>query len=145
MRMLWGTPPRKENAETCPSQKASVVSAGYAFTNIASLWGQIQDEEVDLLLHTPYDGPRLTEVALGVARRMHQRHEHLACPAAVLSDVVLDYGVPTVEAVLFPQTLVYALGGVARASEEVQVIFKYAVDDPGVGSDLGSSGGLRLR
>jgi hypothetical protein len=26
--MLWGTPPRNAKAETCPSQKASVVSAG---------------------------------------------------------------------------------------------------------------------
>ena len=32
--------------------------------------GQVQDKEVDPSLHTPYDGPRLTEVALGGARRM---------------------------------------------------------------------------
>ena len=32
--------------------------------------GKVQDKEVGPSLHTPYDGPRLTEVALGGARRM---------------------------------------------------------------------------
>jgi hypothetical protein len=31
-RMFQGTPLKKAKAETCPSQKASVVYAGYAFT-----------------------------------------------------------------------------------------------------------------
>jgi len=31
-RMLQGSPLENAKAETCPSQKASVVSAGYAFT-----------------------------------------------------------------------------------------------------------------
>ena len=39
-RMLLGTPPRNEKADTWPSQKASVVSAGYAFTKHPSLWGR---------------------------------------------------------------------------------------------------------
>ena len=82
--------------------------------------GKVQDEEVYLLLHTTYDSPCLTEVALCVSGRMDQRHEHLTSPATVLSDVVLDYGVPTVEAVLVPQTLVYALGGVALLLGQVQ-------------------------
>ena len=82
--------------------------------------GKVQDEEVYLLLHTTYDSPCLTEVALCVSGRMDQRHEHLTSPATVLSDVVLDYGVPAVEAVLVPQTLVYALGGVALLLGQVQ-------------------------
>ena len=82
--------------------------------------GKVQDEEVDPPLHTPCDGPRLTEVALCVSGRMDQRHEHLTSPATVLSDVVLDYGVPAVEAVLIPQTLVYALGCVALLLGQVQ-------------------------
>ena len=82
--------------------------------------GKVQDEEVYLLLHTAYDGPRLTEVALCVSGRMDQRHEHLTSPATVLSDVVLEYGVPTVEAVLVPQPLVYALGCVALLLRQVQ-------------------------
>ena len=73
-----------------------------------------------LLLHTTYDSPCLTEVALCVSGWMDQRHEHLTSPATVLSDVVLDYGVPAVEAVLFPQSLVYALGSVALLLGQVQ-------------------------
>ena len=83
--------------------------------------GQVQDEEVDpcfrqgqaLPLHSAYDSQCLSEVALRVSGRMHERHEHLTCPAAVLSDVVLDDRVPAVEAVLVPQPVVDALGGVA--------------------------------
>ena len=82
--------------------------------------GMVQDEEVYLLLHTSYESPRLSEIALGVSGRMHQRHEHLPCPAFVLADVVLDYGVATVEAVLVPQTLVDALGGVTLLPRPVQ-------------------------
>ena len=39
-RLSWGTPPRKVKADTWPSRKASVVSAGYAFTKQPSLWGR---------------------------------------------------------------------------------------------------------
>ena len=83
--------------------------------------GQVQDEEVDpcfrqgqaLPLHSAYDSQCLSEVALRLSGRMHERHEHLTCPAAVLSDVVLDDRVPAVEAVLVPQSVVDALGSVA--------------------------------
>ena len=92
--------------------------------------GKVQDEEVYLLLHTVNDSPSLTEVALGVSGRMDQGHEHLPCPATVLSDVVLDYGVAAVEAVLVPQTLVDALGGVSLLPGPVEIVFEYAIDDP---------------
>ena len=51
----------------------------------------------------------LAEVALRMARRMGQRHEHLLGLAAVLPDVVLDDGVPAVKAVLVPEPLEDAL------------------------------------
>ena len=46
--------------------------------------GQVQDEAVGLLLHAADDHQRLAEVALGVARRMGQRHENLPGLTAVL-------------------------------------------------------------
>ena len=64
-----------------------------------------------LPLHPADDHQGFAEVALGVARRMGQRHEHLPGLAAVLADVVLDDGVPAIEAVLVPETLKDALGG----------------------------------
>ena len=45
--MLCGTPPRKANADTCPSQNASVVSAGYAFHEYAVAVRQRHHEVVD--------------------------------------------------------------------------------------------------
>ena len=119
--MLWGTPPRNENADTCPSQNASVVSAGYALTNMASLWGRSRTKKWTpasaqgqaLPLHSANDSQCLSEVALRVSGRMHERHEHLTCPASMLSDVVLDDRVPAVEAVLVSEPVVDALGGVA--------------------------------
>ena len=52
-------------------------------------------------------------VALGVARRMGQGHEHLLGLTAMLSYVVLDCGVSAAEPVLILQPLEDALGGVA--------------------------------
>ena len=75
--------------------------------------GQVKNEAVSLLLHAADDHQGLTEVALGVARRVGQRHEHLLRLAAVLSDVVLDRGVSAVEAVFVPEPLEDALGDVA--------------------------------
>ena len=97
---------------------------------------------MDLPLHSAYDSQCLSEVALRVSGRMHERHEHLTCPAAVLSDVVLDDRVPAVEAVLVPQSLVDALGRVALLPGKVEVILEYPVYDPGVWTDPGSSGRL---
>ena len=75
--------------------------------------GQVDDEAVGLLLHAVDDHQGLAEVAMGVARRMEQRHEHLLGQAAMLPHVVLDYGVLTVETVLVPEPLEDALGRVA--------------------------------
>ena len=75
--------------------------------------GQVDDEAVGLALHAADDHQGLPEVALGVSRRMGQRHEHLPGLTAILSDVVLDRGVSAVETVLVPETLEDALGRVA--------------------------------
>ena len=95
-----------------------------------------------LPLHSAYDSPRLSEVALRVSGRMHERHEHLTCPASMLSDVVLDDRVPAVEAVLVSEPVVDAFGGVALLPGKAEVILEYPVYDPGVWTDLGSSGRL---
>ena len=67
--------------------------------------GQVQHEVVHLALHTADDRHRLAEITLGVARRMVQRHEHLLSSPPTLPDVILDYGVLTVETVLAPHRL----------------------------------------
>ena len=114
---------------------------------------KVEDEEVDLTLHSSYYRPRLPEVALGVSGRMHERHEHLTCPQAALSDVVLDDRVPAVEAVLVSQAIVYALGGVPLLPGKAESL---PVRDTGSSSSmrsmtpvygpiLGLLGGLRLR
>ena len=52
---------------------------------------QIEGEEVQLPRHPADHRPRLAEVHLGMARRMHQRHEHLSRADTPLPDVVLHY------------------------------------------------------
>ena len=49
---------------------------------------QIEGEEVQLPRHPADHRPRLAEVHLGMARRMHQRHEHLSRADTPLPDVV---------------------------------------------------------
>ena len=66
-----------------------------------------------LLLHSADDRQGLAEVALGMARRVGERYEHLPRLAAMLPDVALDRGVPTAEPVLVPEPLEDALGGMA--------------------------------
>ena len=78
-------------------------------------------------------------VALGVARRMGQGHEHLPGLAAMLSYVVLDRGVSAAEPVLILQPLEDALGGVALLAGTPEVVLEDPVDDAGVGLQLGPS------
>ena len=106
---------------------------GIGLDEAAVAVGQVEDEAVSLLLHARDDHHCLAEVALGVARRVGQRHEHLPCLAAVLPDVVLDDGVPAIEAVLVPETLVDALGGVALLLRNAVIIIQDPVDDAGEG------------
>ena len=84
--------------------------------------GQVEDETVSLLLDAADDHQGLAKVALGLPRRMVQRHEHLFGLAAVLPDVVLDDGVPAVKPVLVSEPLVDALGGVALLPGDLMVV-----------------------
>ena len=86
-----------------------------------------------LPLHPADDDQGLAEVALGVARRVGQRHEHLPRLAAMLPHVVLDDRVLAIKPVLVAKALEDALGGVALLPGDVMVIVQDVVDDAGVG------------
>ena len=62
--------------------------------------------------HAADDHHGLAKAALRVSRRIGQRDKHLPGLTAILSDVVLDWGVSAVVAVLVPEALEDALGGV---------------------------------
>ena len=102
--------------------------------------GQIQDEVVGLLLHPADDHQGLAEVALGMAWRLGERHEHLPRPAAVLPHIVLDRGVSTAKPVLVPQPLEDALRGVALLLGDVVILLQDLADDSGIGLQLGTLG-----
>ena len=55
--------------------------------------GQVKGDVVGLTLHPADDRQGLAEVALSVARRVGQWHEHLPGMASALPYIVLDYGV----------------------------------------------------
>ena len=102
--------------------------------------GQVDDETVGLLLHAADDHQGLAEVALGVARRMGQRREHLPCLTAILSYIVLDRGVSAVELVLVPEALEDALGSVALLPETPEIVLQDPVDDTSEGLQFGPLG-----
>ena len=93
--------------------------------------GQVQDEEVGLLLHAADDLQGFPEIALGVPRRMGKRNEHFLGLAAALPYVVLDDGVLAVEPVLVPEPLVDAFRRVALLPGKPEVLFEDLVDDAG--------------
>ena len=101
--------------------------------------GQVDDEAVGLPLNAADDHQGLAEVALRVARRVGQRHEHLPGLTAMLPDVVLDGGVSAVEPVLVPEALEYPLGRVALLPGAREVILQDPVDDAGERLQLGPS------
>ena len=103
--------------------------------------GQVQDEAVGFLFHPANDHQGLAKVALGVARRMRQRDEHLLGPAAVLPYVVLDYGVLAAEPMLVPEPLEDPLGCVALLPGTLEVVYQDLVDDGGEGLLLSLSKG----
>ena len=114
---------------------------GIGLDEAAVAVGEVQDKAVGLALHPADDHHCLAEVALGVARRVGQRHEHLPCLAAVLPDVVLDDGVPAIEAVLVPETLEDPLRRVTLLPGNPEVLFQDPVDDGGEGIVLSLSKG----
>jgi hypothetical protein len=70
---------------------------------------------------------------LGVARRVRQRHEHLARLLAPLADIVLHGGVAAGKAVLGAQPVVDAPGGVPLLGGRGAVGLEDLVDDRGEG------------
>ena len=112
---------------------------GVGFYEAAVAVGQVGDEAVGLALHAADDHQGLAEVALGVARRMGQRDEHLLGLTAILSYIVLDCGVSAVEPVLVPEPLEDALGRVALLPGTPEIVLQDPVDDAGVGLQLGLS------
>ena len=102
--------------------------------------GQVQYEAVGFTLHAANDHQGLAEVALGMSRRVGQRHEHLLGLAAMLSYIVLDYGVLTVEPVLIPEPLEDALGRVALLPGAREIVLQDPVDDAGKRLQLGAPG-----
>ena len=99
--------------------------------------GQVQHEVVHLALHSGDDRHRLPEIALRVAGRMGQRHEHLLRPPPTLPDVILDYGVLTVEPVLVLEALKDSLGRVALLPGNSAIAFQDRVNHAGEGLQLG--------
>ena len=91
-----------------------------------------------LTLHPADDRQGLAEVALSVARRVGQWHEHLPGMASALPYIVLDYGVLAIKPILVPETLKDALGRVALLPGGVMVLFQYPVNDAGEGLKLGT-------
>ena len=102
--------------------------------------GQVDDEAVGLLLHAADDHQGLAKVALGVSRRMGQRHEHLPCLTAIISDAVLDRGVSAVESVFVPEPLEDALGRVALLPGTPVIGIQDPVYDACEGLQLGLPG-----
>ena len=100
--------------------------------------GQVQHEVVHLALHSGDDRHRLAEITLGVAGRMGQRHEHLLRPPPTLPDVILDYGVLTVEPVLVLEALKDSHGRVALLPGNSAIAFQDRVNHAGEGLQLGS-------
>ena len=123
--------------EIWPGSGGSRVSLDEASVAV----GQVQDEGVGLSLHPADDHQGLAKVALGVARRMRQWHEHLLQPAAVLPHVVLDYGVLAAEPMFAPEPLEDPLGCVALLPGTSEVVCQDLVDDAGEGLLLSLSKG----
>ena len=117
-----------------------MVSAGYALTKHASLWGKVQHEVVDGLLHSSDHRLSLPEIALGISCGMGQRNVHLACPETPLAHVVLDYRVLATEPVLRSQSLVDLLRRVPLLLRTTTVILQDTVYHPAVRVQLGTTG-----
>ena len=104
--------------------------------------GQVQYEIVGFLLTASDDHQGLAEVALAMARRVGERHEHLPRLAAMLPEVVLDRGVSAAEPVLVPQTLIDALRGVALLLRDAVILSQDLIDDASIGLQLGTLWGI---
>lgn len=83
--------------------------------------GQIQREEMRLLLDTADHHHRFTKICLRVTGGMRQRDKHLTTAAPVFPDIVLDRRIAALELVHVPQPFKNALGRVALFARTVNV------------------------
>ena len=107
--MIAGTPPKKLNARTWPSQKASVVFGGIADHEAGVRVRQIKKRRSGSCASTlpmmPMASPKLDS---GMSRQGMLQHgsKHLLSPPTPAGDVILHNRVrPPCEAVLVPETL----------------------------------------
>ena len=91
--------------------------------------GKSHHEEMDLPLHAGDVRLGFPKIRLRMAGRVRQWHEHLPPTTAVFANVVLDDGLPALEAMLVTKTLTDPLGGVPLLLGTRQILFQDAVDD----------------
>ena len=99
--------------------------------------GQVQHEVVHLALHSGDDRHRLAEIT-GRGRAHGTTARTSPASAAHAPDVILDYGVLTVEPVLVLEPLKDSLGRVALLPGNSAIAFQDRVNHAGEGLQLGS-------
>ena len=97
---------------------------------------QIDHQVVRLALYAVNDHQSFTEVGLGIARRMHQRHEHLLPAELLVANIVLDDRVTAGEIVLVAQAVEDAFCGVALFLRTFLIVDEDLIDDSGEGIQL---------
>ena len=96
--------------------------------------GQVQDEVVGFLLNAPYMMTKASPKSHWAWPGAWESGTNISLrPPPMLPHVVLDRGVSTVEAVLVPEPLEDALGGVALLPGGAVILFQDLVDDAGEG------------
>ena len=97
-----------------------------------AVW-KVHGEVVGFLLHSADDHTSFTVVALGLSRRMGQRHEHLSRLSTPLANIVFYYRVLAWEPVLVSQAVIDALARVALLLRERLIVLQNTVDHSFVG------------
>src|ERR1700730_14070785 len=90
---------------------------------------QVEAEHMQLHPYAADDAKAFAEVDLRMARRMGQRHEDLARPAAGDTNVILHYGITAGNTVLAPQPFENTLRGVPLLRRRRLIGFRDRVDD----------------
>ena len=99
---------------------------------------------MNLLRHPADHRHRFAKIRLAMARRMPQRHEHLAPLLPPHPHVILDRRVAAAVAVLVTQPLEDPLRRMPLLGRYRAIVVQDLIDDPGERVELGRAGG-RLR
>jgi len=94
------------------------------------------------ILDAADDRIRLAKIGLGMARRMAQRHKHLPLPMALFTNVILDDGIASAEAMLIAQALKDPFHRMALFAVNRPIINQNTIDDARVRIQLGTLGWL---